>query len=158
MANFSCKYGPALAVLLGIILLPVQVLAAEMPLEAELQEEMLALINAEREREGFSPLIIKDELTAVALAHAQDMIARDYFSHLSPENVSPADRLHRAGISFAVMGENLAGSTSVSRAHDLLMRSPCHRANILDARFQEAGIAVVKGGRYGLMMVMLFKD
>ncbi|HHW55970.1 MAG: CAP domain-containing protein [bacterium] len=158
MAKLRGKYGPVLAVLLGIILLPIQVLAAELPLEADLQEEMLALINGEREREGLSPLFLQDELTAVALAHARDMIARDYFSHISPDNLSPADRLHQAGLTFNVMGENLAGSTSVGRAHDLLMKSPGHRANILDARFREAGIAVVRGGRYGLMMVMLFKD
>ncbi|MGB4172049.1 MAG: CAP domain-containing protein [bacterium] len=158
MAKLRGKYGPVLAVLLGIILLPIQVLAAELPLEADLQEEMLALINGEREREGLSPLFLQDELTAVALAHARDMIARDYFSHISPDNLSPADRLHQAGLTLNVMGENLAGSTSVGRAHDLLMKSPGHRANILDARFREAGIAVVRGGRYGLMMVMLFKD
>lgn len=158
MANTKGRYGPVLALILGMILLPAQALAAELPLETGLQEEMLALINGEREREGLSPLTLKEELTAVALAHARDMILRDYFSHLTPENLSPAQRLERAGISFNVMGENLAGGSSVDRAHELLMKSPGHRDNILDARFREAGIAVVRGGRYGLMMVMLFKD
>lgn len=36
------------------------------------------------------------------------------------------------------------------------MASPTHRANILDAKYQRVGIAVVHGGIYGYMIVEIF--
>ena len=137
------------------VVAPVAVAAEQ---ELELQAEMLAFINKERVAAELDPLVVSDDLTTVALAHANDMIQRDFFSHWNPDQLSPADRAKAADIAYRVIGENLAGNTSVSHAHGMLMESPGHRANILEPRFQKVGIGIIAGGRYGYMMVLMFSD
>jgi uncharacterized protein YkwD len=154
--KFSKKSALVLVVLVLINLLAVPALAKDKP-EEKLQEQMLFLINSEREERGLTTLELDEELTKAALAHATDMIERDYFSHWTPEKLSPADRLRQAKIPFRIMGENLAGNTSVNHAHGMLMESPSHRDNILNEKFGKVGIGIIKGGRYGYMMVMIFK-
>jgi len=117
---------------------------------------LLAQVNVERRAAGREPLVADPALADVAAAHARDMIARQYFAHIAPGGATPATRLHRAGIHFQAAGENLAGHTSVAGAHAMLMASPGHRAVILGPAFTRAGIAVVPGGPYGLMIVEVF--
>lgn len=117
---------------------------------------LLAHVNAERRAAGLDQLVADPALADVAAAHARDMIARQYFAHVAPGGATPATRLHRAGIHFLAAGENLAGHTSVAGAHAMLMASPGHRAVILGPVFTRAGIAVVPGGPYGLMIVEVF--
>lgn len=117
---------------------------------------LLSHINAERQAAGLAPLAPDPRLAGVARSHALDMIARHYFSHITPDGATAATRLARGGIRFAAAGENLAGHSNVVGAHEMLMASQAHRAVILSPRFTRAGIAVVRGGPYGLMIVELF--
>ena len=132
--------------------------AANIPTQEEAQLEMLNHINAEREKNGLNPLVMDETLTEIASEHAVDMIVRDYFSHWSPEKLSPGDRMRNADVPFRVMGENLAGNSSVSHAHSMLMNSPSHRANILNERFNKVGVSIIDGSKYGMMMVMKFTN
>lgn len=84
------------------------------------------------------------------------MIEYGYFGHISATDGTPARRANRAGVRFARLGENLAGNSDLADAHRMLMNSPTHRANILDPDFQRVGLAVVKGGPYGYMIVENF--
>ncbi len=118
--------------------------------------QMLNLVNAERQRYGVRPLVYDPVLASVAEAHARDMIGRGYFGHISPRGTTPAARAGRAGLRFSALGENLAGDTSVADAHRLLVASPPHRANLLNAAYTRMGVSVVEGGPYGLMIVELF--
>ncbi len=67
----------------------------------------------------------------MARAHADDMFRRGYFSHDTPEGVDPFQRMKQAGIVFGLAGENLALAPTLDIAHNGLMNSPGHRANIL---------------------------
>lgn len=67
-----------------------------------------------------------------------------------------ARRANKGGIRFTRLGENLAGNSDLADAHRMLMNSPTHRANILDPSFQRIGLAVVRGGPYGYMIVEEF--
>jgi hypothetical protein len=60
---------------------------------------------------------------------------RDYFSHTNPDGLSPFDRMRAAGISFGWAAENIAWGPGVEWAHEGLMNSPGHRANILNPDF-----------------------
>lgn len=126
--------------------------------DAASEQAMLKLVNAERTKRGLRPLALSTALTAAARAHARDMFERGYFSHVTPEGLTPPDRLDRAGIPYGVMGENLALAPDVTIAHDGLMNSPGHRANILGAAFTRVGIGVIDGGVYGEMFVQEFTD
>lgn len=121
------------------------------------EQQMVDLVNQERQKQGLAPLKVNNELVKVARLKAKDMIDNDYFDHQSPTYGSPFDMMKQFNISFQTAGENLAGHQSVEGAHNGLMNSDGHRANILNGQFKEIGIGIVDGGPYGKMFVQLFK-
>jgi len=107
----------------------------------------LALVNDERRKYGFDPVILKNDLSSLARLHANDMIDRNYFAHVSLDGLTPNDRRLREGIATPV-GENLAKDLSTLRAHRSLMRSAAHRANILNPSWNTVGISVLLDESY----------
>ncbi|MDV2685039.1 CAP domain-containing protein [Alkalihalophilus lindianensis] len=121
------------------------------------EQQMVDLVNEERQKQGLAPLKADLELTEVARVKAQDMIDNNYFAHQSPTYGSPFDMLNQFGVQYNTAGENLAGNQTVEAAHQALMNSDGHRANILGGNYTEVGIGIVDGGPYGKMFVQLFK-
>lgn len=124
----------------------------------ELEAQMLELVNQERAAAGLGPLAFDPELLPVARAHSADMFARGYFSHYTPEGRSPFDRISEAGVTFRTAGENLALAPTLPIAHNGLMNSPGHRANILRTEFGRVGIGIMDGGLRGLMVTQKFRN
>lgn len=124
----------------------------------DLEARMLEMVNAERAKEGLKPLAPDPEMAEVARAHSRDMFARGYFSHVNPEGQEPFDRMRKANVRFLAAGENLALAQTLVTAHQGLMNSPGHRANILRPQFGRLGIGVLDGGRYGLMVTQNFRN
>jgi uncharacterized protein YkwD len=124
----------------------------------ELEAQMLELVNGERAAAGLKPLTFDTELLPVARAHSADMFSRGYFSHNTPEGRSPFDRIQEAGVTFRTAGENLALAPTLSIAHNGLMNSPGHRANILRPEFGRVGIGIMDGGMRGLMVTQNFRN
>lgn len=122
------------------------------------ENKMLTMVNKERTSRGLKALVMDEKLREVARAHSRDMFARGYFAHVNPDGKDPFDRMKDAGITFLVAGENLALAPNVDLAHDGLMNSPGHRANILTAEFGKAGIGVIDGGSYGKMFSQEFTN
>ncbi|MED4161620.1 hypothetical protein E2L07_09225 [Halalkalibacterium halodurans] len=121
------------------------------------EQRMIDLVNEERQKNGLQPLKANLEITKVARVKAQDMIDNNYFDHNSPTYGSPFDMMRQFGIEFRTAGENLAGNQTVEAAHQALMNSQGHRANILSPNYTEIGVGVVEGGPYGKMFVQMFK-
>jgi uncharacterized protein YkwD len=124
----------------------------------DLEERMLEMVNAERARHSLKPLKADPELTEVARTHSRDMFARGYFSHVSADGRKLADRMRQSEVRYLVAGENLALAQSLAIAHQGLMNSPGHRANILRPQFGRLGIGVLDGGMYGLMITQNFRN
>jgi uncharacterized protein YkwD len=124
----------------------------------DLEAQLLQSINGERQRRGLKPLRADAELAAVARAHSRDMFARGYFSHTTPDRVDPFGRMRRAHVRFLTAGENLAFAPTVASAHEGLMQSPGHRANILRPQFARVGIGIEDGGVHGLMVTEDFRN
>lgn len=124
----------------------------------DLERQMLDLVNEERAKANLPALTLDEDLTPVARQHSKDMFARGYFSHISPEGSTPFDRIRAANINFLIAGENLAIAQSLTLAHDGLMNSPGHRANILRKTFGRVGIGVLDGGIHGLMVTQKFRN
>lgn len=122
------------------------------------EKEMLGLVNKERVSSGFTALVFDGRLTDIARSHSRDMFKRGYFSHYTPDGLSPFDRMAKEDISFNFAGENLALAPSVSLAMQGLMQSQGHRANILSTNFGRVGIGVIDGGIYGKMFSQEFAD
>ena len=124
----------------------------------DLEAKMLELVNRERIKEGLQPLKADPEMTVVARKHSADMFARGYFSHHTPEEKDPFDRMKSEKVKFLTAGENLALARTLNMAHDGLMNSPGHRANILQPAFGRLGIGIMDGGIYGLMVTQNFRN
>ena len=124
----------------------------------DLEARMLDLLNQERAAQGLNLLRPDPELTEVARAHARDMFARGYFSHVTPDGKDPFDRIRQAQVRYFIAGENLALAPTLQLAHQGLMDSPGHRANILRPAFGRVGIGIVDGGRRGKMVTQNFRN
>lgn len=114
---------------------------------ASLAHRVIELTNQERVNAGLAPLRWDNSLGAAARGHAEDMAARWYFSHYSPEGSSPYDRAWAAGYPGfewgMFVGENLArGYDSPEAAVQGWMASEGHRNNILLPTYAETGIGV----------------
>lgn len=119
---------------------------------------MVDLVNKERVQKGLAPLTLDPSISTVARGKSRDMFERRYFSHYDPDGKNAADRMDAAKISYTVVGENLAYAPDLTSAHEGLMNSPGHRANILEPRFGRIGIGVIDGGIYGKMFTQIFAD
>ena len=123
---------------------------------------LLDLMNSARVEAGLPALVRDATLQDVALTRANNLIANGYFDHYSPDGESAFTELAARGVSYHLAGENLArnnyiDSQTVQAAFDALMASPGHRANILEPRFAEVGVAAVLSGHMWIY-VTVFKD
>ena len=132
---------PVLAMVLALCLIPSAFAAAAA------EGRMLGLLNADRARNGLGPLTPDPALAAVARAHSQDMVSHGFFSHNSPSTGDPEARLNRSGIAWRAYAENVSYNSSVEESEASLMRSPGHRANILNPSYDTVGIGIVQGAR-----------
>lgn len=126
--------------------------------DPNLERQMINLVNQERLSRGLSALEYDPKLQEIARSHSADMFKRGYFSHYSPEGKTVADRADQAGIKYLVIGENLAYAPSLEVAHNGLMNSPGHRANILSTDFHKIGIGVANAAEFGIMFTQVFTN
>lgn len=124
----------------------------------DLENQMIVSVNKERTQRGFKALTFNPKLRDVGRLHSADMFNRGYFAHYSLESKNVADRADAAGIKYLVIGENLALAPSLDLAHNGLMNSPGHKANILSPDFGKIGIGIMDGGVYGLMVTQIFTN
>ena len=138
--------------------LPFRLSEDQLEPDPEAEEQLLALVNQEREKVGLPPLEFESSLVPVGRAHATEMFTLGYFAHESPVTGDPFDRIEAAGIEYRAAGENLAFAPDVATAHRGLMNSPGHRANILSPDFGRVGIGIIRSRYHGLMVVQIFRD
>lgn len=116
---------------------------------------MRSWINAARAAEGVGPLEGDARLDAVADAHARDMATHGFFSHTSPTTQGPGERAAAANIDFRHLAENIAMNQHARAAHEALLRSPGHRANLLSPTLRRVGLGFARGPQ-GLYVTQLF--
>jgi uncharacterized protein YkwD len=110
----------------------------------------LCLINQQRAAHGLPALRSNRALQLAARSHSRDMVARRYFSHDTPEGVSPWQRMGSSGYGRAcTLGENIAaGSGRLGTPAAIVgawIQSPGHRANILSGSYRDTGLGVAYG-------------
>lgn len=120
------------------------------------ENELLNLINAERERNNLSAFKIDESLQNVARLKAQDLVENNYFSHISPTYGTPFEMLRNNQISYKTASENIAGNPSISGALNSWLNSDSHKKNILSNDYNYTGLAVVDSIAYGKIIVQLF--
>lgn len=105
-------------------------------------QTIASLTNQQRASAGLAPLSWNAQLATSASLKVQDMCAKDYWAHTSPDGLTPWTFMQRAGYSYYTAGENLGkGFSTDSGLLSAWMNSPTHRANILNASYTEMGVA-----------------
>ena len=106
-------------------------------------DEVVRLTNIERARFGLAPLTINLTLQQVAQDYSSTLAFGDFFSHTGLDGRLPWDRAQDAGYNYQVIGENIAaGQLTPEQVVNDWLESPSHRANILNASFEEIGIGL----------------
>jgi hypothetical protein len=133
----------------------------KLPFFADVSSGLIVhLTNQERQVAGVSPVKESPVLTQAAYQKAQDMISKNYFSHNSPDGLSPWYWFSKNDYTYKYAGENLAIDFFESRdVVNAWMNSPTHRFNVLNQNYQEIGVAVAAGnieGHETTLVVQLF--
>ncbi len=119
--------------------------------------QILSIVNKERAAYGLPALTLDTQLCTAAQAKAEDMKAKNYFSHTSPTYGSPFEMMKKFGISYRAAGENIAkGQKTPQAVMSAWMNSDGHRKNILGKSYTQLGVGYVynNGSPY---WVQLFK-
>lgn len=146
------------AFLLSILVLP----ASSLYSSAVTPENIVSLTNKTRQEFLLKELRVSPALARAARAKAENMMALQYFAHVSPDGVTPWQWIKNAGYSYRYAGENLAAHFSEAEdVQDAWMASSGHKANILSKKYSEIGVAVVRGdfnGAESTLVVQMFGE
>lgn len=115
--------------------------AADAPPEERIARHIFDRVNAERAERGLEPVAWNGELAAVARRWSEEMARTGRFEHQDPRELLRRDRLS----GFAGVGENIfraTGPVPAGEIHAGWMRSPGHRANVLNPGWNRLGIGV----------------
>jgi len=118
-------------------------------------DALAAMALSLRRSLALPPLERDARLDAIALAHATAMRRARAVVHDAGDG-DPTRRVQSAGLSPAVVGENVAHAEAAALAHRALYASPSHRANLLRPGFRKIGVAAVAGDGDGIWVVELF--
>lgn len=123
-------------------------------------QKVIDLTNADRTEKGLSILAENDKLKKAAEDKAEDMIRKNYFSHNSPEGVTPWHWIEEEKYDYDYAGENLAMDfTTAEKMNEAWLASPTHRANVLNEKYKDIGIAIKEGminGHSTINVVQMF--
>ncbi|HSW98553.1 MAG TPA: CAP domain-containing protein [Candidatus Saccharimonadales bacterium] len=111
---------------------------------------LLSETNNQRAGNGsLGALVLNSQLDNAAQAKANDMAARNYWSHDTPDGQSPWTFFTAAGYQYQTAGENLAyGFDTSANTVTAWMNSPGHRANILNTTYTEVGFGIANAPNY----------
>ncbi|QUG43922.1 hypothetical protein KD050_20350 [Psychrobacillus sp. INOP01] len=127
---------------------PTEEAKEEVKVTSEIQQ-VVDLTNKERAKAGLKALQIDTKLTQSAQAKSQDMKNKNYFSHTSPTYGSPFDQMKSFGVTYKSAAENIAmGQRTPAEVVDAWMKSPGHKANIMNASYTHIGVGLSDSGYY----------
>jgi hypothetical protein len=122
--------------------------------------DLLNNTNDQRAQNGLPPLTLNSQLTDAATAKANYMFAKNFWAHNAPDGTTPWVFIQNSGYNYIYAGENLARDFNDSNAVvNAWMNSPSHRENVLNAKYDEIGFAVVNGklsGQDTTLVVQMF--
>ena len=128
------------------------------------ERQVFELINKKRAEFGLKPLIWNDDVAKIARIHSEEMANYKYFDHAGHDGSMVNNRADAIGLSkWRSIGENIAYNRGFANPLEFAvegwMKSPAHRENILNNRWQESGIgiAITADGIYYFTQVFLLR-
>ncbi|MFD4641864.1 CAP domain-containing protein [Lentzea sp. NPDC058436] len=120
---------------------------------AAVQDDVIALTNAERAKVNCPALKANAALNTAAQRHSADMAAKNFMSHTGSDGSNFVTRIERAGYTrWTRAAENVAaGQQNAAAVVRSWMNSSGHRANILNCALRDIGVgyAYRQGTTYG---------
>ncbi len=112
-------------------------------------DQLLTDTNQARQGNNQPGLALNSKLMAAAQTKANDMVSKNYWSHDSPDGLTPWNFIQNSGYGYQEAGENLA--YGFSNAEDTItgwLNSPAHRDNLLDTDYKEVGFGIVQASSF----------
>ena len=109
---------------------------------SDVERQLFNSVNQERKAHGLAAFKYDEALATAARAHAQRMAEQGTISHQLPGEPNLLTRARAAGAHFSWLSENVDEGQNATAVHQSFMKSPQHRANILDTDMDSAGIGV----------------
>ena len=117
---------------------------AQAPEPPSAEQQLLKLLNLERQKLGVPALQWDAKVAEAAQGHSQRLASHRALSHQFAGEPELTYRLGATGARFSAVAENIAVADDPEEAHLALMNSPGHRANILNPEYNAVGIATAK--------------
>ncbi len=123
-------------------------------------QELINSTNQKRQENGLPSLSNNSALTTAAGRKADDMFAKNYWAHNSPNGTTPWFFIKQAGYDYVYAGENLArGFNSATDVVNAWMASTQgHRENVLSPNFKDVGFAVKSGSLNGEQTFLVVEE
>jgi len=115
------------------------------PPVAELEGNLLSILNCDRAQRGLPRLLADSSLARIARDHSRNMAAQGILSHDLPPSGDLKMRLSRAGYLVRKARENVARANSIEQAESALLKSPGHLRNILAQDVTHVGVGIARG-------------
>jgi uncharacterized protein YkwD len=112
--------------------------------ELRAERALFAAINQARRAQALPSLLWDESLAAAARRHAEIMAERGSAQHGFDGEPSLSARVKLTGARFTWLSENVCQGPTADFVHVQFMKSPAHRANILDKEMDSIGIGVVE--------------
>jgi uncharacterized protein YkwD len=136
----------------AFVLLAFVFLCAEAWSQQGRERELFDSANRARKAQGLPSLKWDEALATAARKHAEQMASHGSVSHQFAGEPSLPGRATQAGAHFVWLSENVDQGPSASSVHESFMKSPLHRANILDRDMDSVGIGLA--ARSGQLFVV----
>ncbi|MBP2328301.1 uncharacterized protein YkwD [Kibdelosporangium banguiense] len=125
-----------------------------------IQDDVVRLTNAERQKAGCAPLTAVSQLNLAAQRHSEDMATRNFVGHTGSDGSTMVTRVERVGYTgWRSLAENVAaGQQTAAAVVAGWMNSSGHRANILNCGLRDIGVgyATNPNSTYGVYWTQNF--
>ena len=114
--------------------------------EPRAERDLFSAVNQARRNQGLAPLRWDESLAAAARRHAVIMAQHRTAEHAFEGEPGLSARVKEVGFHFSWLSENVTQGPTPEFIHTQFMKSPNHRANILDRDMNSIGVGVVERG------------
>jgi uncharacterized protein YkwD len=111
---------------------------------SDAERQLFNAVNQERKGHGLQPLKSDEALTTAARQHAQRMAEQGTISHQLLGEPNLLSRARAAGAHFGWLSENVDEGPNPAAIHQSFMKSPQHRANVMDSDMDSVGIGIAE--------------
>jgi uncharacterized protein YkwD len=108
------------------------------------ERQLFAAANQARRAQGLPALRWDEALATAARRHALQMAKHGAAQHVFAGEATLPSRATQAGCHFYSLSENVVQGASVEAVYNEFLRSPNHRANLLDADIDSIGVGVAE--------------